>query len=184
MCYWGKNDVSVNLKKIHFVHVFNISLGMGQYSLISPPLSEFFLPTFVSFDSKCNICQSPKLTSSFDPPPPPANWSYIFVSVKSLSKGECVRYRVSISRNLKKTNSIGFLEVAWEKLYWRSTDAQLTGDRVLKYVSAYQKLEFLKKTGFFVQKNLVFLRPIRPCIPPQNCTVIFIWKEQIKESNM
>ena len=56
-------------KKIYFVHVFNISLGMGQYSLISPPLSEFFLPTFVSFDSKCNICQSPKLTSSFDPPP-------------------------------------------------------------------------------------------------------------------
>ena len=56
-------------KKIYFVHVFNISLGMGQYSLIPPPLSEFFLPTFVSFDSKCNICQSPKLTSSFDPPP-------------------------------------------------------------------------------------------------------------------
>ena len=81
------------------------------------------------------------------------------ISVKSLSKGECVRYRVSISRNLKKTNSIGFLEVAWEKLYWRPTDAQLTGDRVLKYVSAYQKLEFLHKTRLFRTERPSFSTP-------------------------
>ena len=57
-------------KKDIFCSRFQYFIGDGAIFFNLPPLSEFFLPTFVSFDSKCNICQSPKLTSSFDPPPP------------------------------------------------------------------------------------------------------------------